>query len=273
MNTPRSCAFGAIRTVVVLFAVTLLAACAASPIVPPAARSELAPTGKLRVGLLVTNPVYVTKDGGPGEIEGIAVDLGRELAKQLGVSFEPIRYRVLAKLLEGVKGDWDVAFIGYDPTRKELVDFTATYLETGNTYLVPVGSSLRTIADVDRPGHRIAVAPRSVQDVFLTRNLKRAEVVRSNLTEAFALLSAGKAHAYLGNKVTLGGWVAKKPEFRLLDGSVFSVQQALAVAKGRPAGTAYAKQFIEYAKASGLVQQAIERSRLQGLSVAAASAY
>lgn len=273
MNTPRSSMFGTIRTVIALFTVVLLAACATAPTVTPAARSELAPTGKLRVGLLVTNPVFVTKDGEAAEIQGIAVDLGREFAKQLGVAFEPVRYNNLGKLLDGAKGDWDVAFFGYDPTRTKFVDFTATYVEAGNTYLVPVGSSLRTIADVDRPGHRVAVSPRSVQDVFITRNLKHAEVLRMTYSEAFALLNAGKAHAVFGNRVTLGEWVKKRPEFRLLDGSLFSVAQALAVAKGRPAGTAYAKEFIEHAKATGLVQQAIGRSQLQGLSVAAASTY
>lgn len=270
MNTPHS-ALRSIRTSVALLAISLLAACAAAPTVTPSARSELAPTGKLRVGLLVTNPVFVTKDGAGADIQGIAPDLGRELARRLGVPFEPVRYRNLAKLLDGAKGDWDVTFIGYDPSRTKSMDLSATYLQSGNTYLVPVRSNLRDITDVDRPGHRVAVSPRSVQDVFITRNLKHAEVVRTSYTEAFSLMSTGKLHAVFGNRVTLGEWVTKKPEFRLLDGSLFNVEQALAVAKGRPAGTAYAKEFIEYAKASGLVQQAIDRSRLQGLKVAAGS--
>lgn len=218
--------------------------------------------------------MYVTKDGEAAAIQGIAVDLGRELAKQLGVPFEPVRYRNLAKLLDGAKGDWDVAFIGFEPTRAAYMDFTAPYIEVGNSYLVPAASSIRSVGDADRKGVRIAATPRSAQDVFLSRNLKQAEIVRpASIAAGLDLLAASKVHAVVGNRVTLTDWASKKPGLRLVEGSIFNVGQAIAVAKGRPAGTAYAKRFIEYAKASGLVQQAIERSRLQGLSVAAASAY
>lgn len=252
-----------------LLAAAWLSACAAAPTIPSAARSELAPTGKLRVGLLVTNPAFVSKDGTAEQMEGVGVEIGRELAKQLSVAFEPVRYRNVAALIAGAKtGEWDVSPIGVSPERMADMDFTSPYLFGGSRYLVPVGSPLKTIADVDRPGHRVAVAPKSAQDFYLTSNLKHAEVVRTTILPAFDLLKAGKAHAYFSTGPIVSGWVAKRPEFRVVEGSVRLGGSALAVAKGRPAGTAYAKEFIEHVKASGLVKQAIERTELQGVSVA-----
>lgn len=271
MSTLHRWEIRAARTGVTLFAVALLSACAS---MPPTATSEawsqLAPTGKLRVGLLVANPVFVSKDGAPAEMQGVGVEIGRELAKQLNVAFEPVRYKDIASLLDGARsGQWDVAPIGYSPERTADMDFTALYAVGGSRYLVPTGSPIRTVADVDKPGHRITVSVRTVQDTYLTGNLKRAEVVRTKLiSEAFDLLKSGKAHAYFGTEPILSGWVVKRPEFRLVEGRVVTGGAALAVAKGRPAGAAYAKEFIEYAKASGLIQQAIERTGVRGFSVA-----
>jgi polar amino acid transport system substrate-binding protein len=254
-----------------LFALAMLSACATAPTPPSAARSELAPTGKLRVGLLVLNPVFVTKDGPAAEMRGIAVELGRGLAQQLGVAFEPVRYQSIGKMLEGAKTrDWDVAFLGFEPARTANMDFTGAYLEHGNSYLVPAGSQIRTIGDADKSGQRIAVTQRSVQDTYLTGNLKRAELMRvsSMQLEGAELLTSGKVHALSGNRTVLLALAAKVSGSRVLDGNFSVTQHALAVAKGRPAGTAYAKEFIEYAKASGLVQQAIERAGLRGVNVA-----
>lgn len=272
MNALHSFQLGAGRAAVMFFAVALLSACATAPTAPPAARSELAPTGKLRVGLLVQNPVFVTRDGPVGEMRGVAVELSRELARQLGVTFEPVRYDSIAKLIDGAKTrDWDVAFLGFEQERTVFMDFTAAYLELGNSYLVPAGSQILTIGDVDKPGHRVGVTQRSVQDRYLTKSLKQAQLVRisSAGSEGTQLLSTRKAHAVAGNRVVLLELAAKVPGSRVLDGSFSSARHALAVAKGRPAGTAYAKEFIEHAKASGSVQQAIDRAELRGVNVAA----
>ncbi len=261
------------RAAALLFAVAVLAACATAPTVPPAARSELAPTGKLRVGLLVTNPSYVTKDGSAVEMQGIAVDLGRELARQLGVPFEPVRYEAVSRMVDGAKaGAWDVAFLGFEPARSTHMDFTAAYVEIGNSYLVPAGSPIRGIGDVDKPGHRIGVSQRSAQDVFVTQNIKQAQLIRvSSNAESVKLLASGKIHAMVANRTALLSIAERVPGSRILEGSIFSVKQSLGIAKGRPAGTAYAKDFIEHAKASGQVQQAIDRAQLRGVNVAAAA--
>ena len=274
MNAPHSSMLQTGRAAVLLFTVALLSACATAPVAPPAARSELAPTGKLRVGLLVMNPVYVSKVDPAGEWQGIAVDIGRELARQLGVGFEPVGYKFVPDLLKGAKtGEWDVAFIGLDPSRTTDMDFTAAYLEVDNTYLVPADSPIQRVGDADKPGNRIAVTQGATQDLFLTRNLKQAEVVRVSLiqTAGLDLLKSGKVHALAGNHQVLMQLAAKIPGTRVAEGSLYGTPQALAVAKGRPAGAAYAREFIEYVKASGVLQRAIQRAQLLGVTVAASA--
>jgi len=132
------------------------------------------------------------------------------------------------------------------------------------------GSPIKSFGDADKAGHRIVVAQRSITDLYLSKTLKQAELVRVTAVQASAeLLTSGKAHAVVGNHVTLAALSAKVPGSRLLEGSFYGTVQALAVAKERPAGSAYAREFIENAKATGLVQQAIQRSNLKGLTVAA----
>jgi polar amino acid transport system substrate-binding protein len=260
-----------LRAAAVLFTFALLSAHATAQTALPAARSELAPGGKLRVGLLVRNPVFVSKDGTAGDMQGIAVDLGRELAKRLGVAFEPVRYQAIEAMLAGAKGrEWDVAFLGFDPARTADMDFSAPYLEVGNTYLVPAGSPIKSFADADKAGYRLVVAQRSITDLHLSKTLKQAELVRVAVVQTSGeLLTSGKAHAVVGNHVTLAAMAEKVPGSRLLEGSFYGTAQALGIAKGRPAGSKYAGEFIENAKATGFVQQAIQRSSLRGLTVAA----
>lgn len=271
MNALHSFYRGAGQAAILLLTVAMASAWAAAPTASPAARSELAPAGKLRVGVLITNPAFIAKDGSPAEMRGVAADLGRELAKQVGASFEPVRYQSIAKLVDGAKaGEWDVAFLGFEAERAAWMDYSAPYLEIGNSYLVLAGSSLRTVKDVDGPGIQIGITERSVQERYLTRNLKQAKLVplASAPREGPALLSSGKIQAIAGNRVSLAETASKVPGARILEGTFDPARHALGVAKGRPAGTAFAKDFIEHAKASGLVQQAIDRAALQGVNVA-----
>jgi len=270
MNKPRFSRRGENLAVAAVLAIVLLTGCAATPTVTPAARTELAPTGKLRVGLLVTNRAYVIKDGPAAEMQGVGVDLGRELARQLNTAFEPVRYRNVAALLDGArKGEWDVAPIGYSAERTGEMDFTGLYTVGRNRYLVPADSAIQTVADVDDSKHRITVIARSVQATHLETHLKRAAVIRTKtFSEALEHLASGKAHAYFASEATLSNWVATRPAFRIAEGSVIAGGNALAIAKGRPAGRAYANEFIEYVKASGWLQQAIERNGQDGVIVA-----
>src|SRR5712691_8376927 len=147
-----------IRIATMSFAALLLSSCATTPQAPSAARSELAPTGKLRVGINVQNFLLVNKERSGGEYSGIAVDLGRELGKSLGVPVELVAFETAGKLADTVKsGAWDVAFLGNEPARANEIAFSAAYLESEAGYLVPAGSPIRTIAEVDREGVRVAV--------------------------------------------------------------------------------------------------------------------
>jgi polar amino acid transport system substrate-binding protein len=216
--------------------------------------------------------VYVTRDDGSNKLQGVAPDLGRELAKGLGVEFEAIRYPNIIRMLEGAKaGEWDVAFLGIDPTRAVDIEYASAYMEDDYTYLVGAGSPVQSIGDADRSGHRIVVAQGGVGDLFLSRNLKQAELLRvSEITTAtLELLSSGAADAVVWTRPALLGLSVSLPGSRVVEGRFYGAPLGLAVVKGRPAARAYVTGFVEEAKASGLVQQAIQRANLHGVTAAA----
>jgi len=234
--------------------------------VSAALRSELAPTGKLRVGINYGNFLLVNKD----RASGIAVDLGRELGKRLGVPVELVTYDAAGKLADGVKaGAWDVAFLGAEPQRANEIAFTAAYLEIPATYLVPAGSPIRAIAEVDREGVRIAVAQKSAYDLYLSRNLKHAQLLRAEgIQGSYDLFVAQKLEVLSGLKPRLATDAEKLPGSRVLEGQFTAVQQAIGTPKSREAGAKYLREFAEDAKASGLVAEVIARHAVRGVSVA-----
>ncbi|MHB8534986.1 MAG: transporter substrate-binding domain-containing protein [Sulfuricaulis sp.] len=253
------------------FTLVLFSDGAASPNAPAQARHALAPTGKLRVGLILANPVLVTKDAASGELRGVAVDLGKNLALRLGVAFEAVGYPTVAKLVESAKAnEWEVAFLAFDPARTAEMDFSAPYMEVDNTYLVPANSRITNISEIDRPGIRVAVPEKSAPDLFLSRSLKNAVLVRGKGGAAAALeiLRSGQADAFAENRQLLTAVSARLPGSRVLKGRFSAVQHAVAVTKGRAAGIAYVRRYVEEIKASGLVQQAINRASLVGVNVA-----
>ena len=161
------------------FAGAWLSSCATVPVVPPGARSELAPTGKLRAAINFGNPVLAQKDPATGEPRGVSVDLARELGRRLGVPVVLVTFDAAGKVFDALKtGSWDIAFMAIDPARAAEIVFTAPYVVIEGTYLVPADSALRTIEDVDRDGVRVAVGNKSAYDLYLTRTLKRAQLVR-----------------------------------------------------------------------------------------------
>jgi polar amino acid transport system substrate-binding protein len=207
------------------------------------ARSELAPTGTLRVALNMSNFLLTATDPATGEPSGIAADLGRELGQRLGVPVVLLPYPNPGELADAAPtGVWDVGFIGAEPQRAHAIDFTAAYVEIEATYLVPPGSPLQTIADVDRPGIRIAAPARSAYELYLSRTLQHAQLVREQGAEnAFA---------------------------RFVEGRFTAVQQAAGTPKGHPAGARYLCTFIEDIKATGLVARTIAKHNVRGLTVA-----
>src|SRR5438034_2193481 len=259
-----------IRLATMSFAALLLSSCVMTPQVPSAARSELAPTGKLRVGINLQNFLLVNKDHADGQDGGIAVDLGRELGRRLGVPVELVAFDTAGKLADAVKsGAWDVAFLGKEPTRANEIAFSEAYLEIEAGYLVPAGSPLRTIADVDREGVRVAVNAKSAYDLYLTRNLQRAKLHRAPTVDAsYELFVADKLDVLAGLKPRLVMDAEKLPGSRVLEGRFSAVQQAIGTPQGRPSGAKYLREFAEDAKASGFVAKAIEKHAVRGVSVA-----
>jgi polar amino acid transport system substrate-binding protein len=249
----------------------LLIGCAGISAAPtPEARQTLAPTGALRVGLQVGSPHNVVRDSATGEMKGVGYDLGKELAGRLGVPFEPVLYPSVGALLDGGKsGAWDVAFVGFSPARAKEWDFTALHLEIEFGYLVPSGSSIATMADVDRPGIRVAVQEKSQPDVFISRTLKNAVLVRaSSLDGTLEMLKSGRADVIFSIKPSLFEASNQLPGSRVLDGRPGIDPHAMVIPKGRDPGVAYARQFIENAKSEGIVKSGIERAGIRGAVVA-----
>jgi len=203
-------------------------------------------------------------------MKGVGFDLGKELARRLGVPFEPVLYPSIGALLEsGKSGGWDVAFIGFSPARAKEWDYAAVHLEVEFGYLIPGGSSISTMADVDRPGIRVAVQERSLPDIFISRTLKNAVVVRvSSNVGTLEMLKSGRADVVFSIKPTLFEMSNQLIGSRVLDGRPGIDPHAMAMPKGRDLGVAYARRFIEDAKSEGLVKAAIERAGLRGVVVA-----
>jgi polar amino acid transport system substrate-binding protein len=250
------------RAAVLLLAGLLLSSCATVPTAPPGARSELAPTGKLRAAINFGNPVLAQKDPATGEPRGVSVDLARELGRRLGVPVVLVTFDAAGKVFDALKKDaWDIAFLAIDPTRAAEIAFTAPYVVIEATYVVPADSPLRTIEDVDRDGVRVAVGNKSAYDLYLTRTLKRAQLVRVPTSPAaIDVFLKHKLEAAAGVKQPLLQVAKTNPNVRVMDGRFMVIEQAMGTPKGREAGARYLREFIEEMKASGFVARGLERS-------------
>jgi polar amino acid transport system substrate-binding protein len=233
--------------------------------------SELAPTGTLRAAINMGNFLLVTGKSPSGDPRGVAPDMAHEIAARLGVPVAYVPYARPGELADAAGTDvWDIGLIGAEPQRAEKIAFTPAYVEIEATYLVPAGSPLQRIADVDRPGVRIAVTARSAYDLWLERNVRGARLVRANSGDAaFRQFVDDKLDAYAGLRPGLLSLAEKLPGSRILDGKFTAVQQAIGTARRNEAGAAFLRDFVEEAKASGLVARLIERHGVTGrLSVA-----
>ena len=262
MNALNRSAGRAGLAAVLLLAAALLASCATVPTVPPKARSELAPTGKLRAAINFGNPVLAQRDQASGEPRGVSVDLAGELARRLGVPVELVTYNSAGKVFEALKtGAWDIAFLAIDPARATEIAFTAPYVIIEGIYLVPADSPLRRIQDIDREGVRVAVGNKSAYDLYLTRTLKRAQLVRvPTSAEALDVFLKDKLEAAAGVKQPILQFAKIHPNVRVIDGRFMVIEQAMGTPKGREAGLLYLREFIEEMKASGFVARGLEKS-------------
>jgi polar amino acid transport system substrate-binding protein len=240
----------------------------------PAAVAALAPTGALRAAINLSNFLLVTGRDDDGLPTGVSPDMARELARRVGVDIELKGYRSPGDLADdAVRDAWDVGNIGAEPARAETIAFTGAYCEIECTYLVPPGSPIAAIDDVDQPGRRLASAPRAAYDLWLERNLRHAELVRSpGLGGSFDLFVNDGLDALAGLRPALIKDAERLPGSRVLDGKFSSVQQAMGTPSGRDgAGIMYLRAFVEEMKASGFVADRIAAHGVVGLIVAAAS--
>jgi polar amino acid transport system substrate-binding protein len=233
-------------------------------------KNELAPTGKIRIGLNYQNFLLVLGDAPDGSPQGIAPDLGRELARRAGLPLEFVRFGTAGQLADAVKaGSWDVAFLGNEPARANDIAFSAAYLEIPVTFLVPAASKIRTIAEVDADGVRIAVSEKSAYDLYLTRSLKRAKLVRvQGIDASFRHFVDERLEVLAGLKPRLVTDAEALPGSRVLDGQITGVQQSVGTHKARSSAAAFLRDFVEEIKRSGFVARTIEKHKVRGVTVA-----
>ena len=233
-------------------------------------RAQLAPTGVLRAGINLSNFLLVTGRSDSGDPTGVAPDMAREIAAALGVPVKYVTFKSPGELGDQVGKDvWDIGLIGAEPQRAEKIQFTAAYVEIEATYMVPEGSPIKSIADVDRKGVRIAVSARSAYDLWLVNNIRNATLVQvSGLDAAYEKFMSDRLEVLAGLRPGLLKDVEKAPGLRILDGKFTAVQQAVGTAKPKVEGAAFLADFVEKAKKSGMVQGFIDRHKVKGLSVA-----
>jgi polar amino acid transport system substrate-binding protein len=252
---------------VLAIAAVLLAGCAGPAVAPtPEVRLALAPTGKLRVGVYPGSPTSMVKDAASGETRGVTYELGRELAARLGVPFEPVVFPRVAEVIEGLKsGRADVTFTNATPVRAKDLDFTPPLLAIEQGFLVPAGSALVKVAEVDQPGRRVGVSAGSSSESILGPQLKHATLVRApTLKEALEMLSSGKLDAFATNKAILSELSDQLLGSRILEGRFGLEHMALGIPKGRGQAAAYVSKFAEDAQAEGLIQKFAQRAGVRG---------
>jgi polar amino acid transport system substrate-binding protein len=238
--------------------------------VPASLRPEIAPTGVLRAGVNFGNPVIAQKDPAGGAPRGVGPELARELARRLGVELAYVTYDTAGKMADAVKqGAWDVAFLAGDPERAGEIAFSAPYVQIEGTYMVRKDSKLRRIGDFDREGLRIAVGSKTAYDLYLSRTMKNAGLVRcaSSLAAIDEFLSK-HLDAVAGVKNPLVAAAAKNASLRVIEGNFMVIGQACGVPRGREAAARYLSAFIEEAKASGFVADALRASGVTDATVA-----
>ena len=234
------------------------------------AKAELASTGVLRAGINLSNFLLVTGRSANGDPEGVSPDMARAIADRLGVPVRYVSFKSPGELADQAGNNvWDIGNIGAEPQRAEKITFTAAYCEIEATYMVPAGSPITAIADVDKKGVRIAVSARSAYGLWLENNIKNATLVQvAGLDAAFNKFVDDKLDVLAGLRPGLLKDIEKLPSARILDGKFSAVQQAVGTARANSAGAKFLSDFVEEAKRSGLVARLIEKHKVKGLSVA-----
>ena len=241
---------------------------------PAALVAELAPTGKLRAAINFDNPLLASRDPATGEAGGVSVELARELACRLGLDVDYVPYFAAGKVIEGVKaGVWDICFLAIDPVRAEQILFTPPYVVIEGAYLVPEASPIRDNAEVDRPGVRVLVSSGSAYDLFLSRTIRHATIVRTTAAkDVVDQFVAQKLDVAAGVRPALAEDARRHEGLRLLPGRFMAIHQAMGCPRGRDKGARHLFDFVEEMKATGFVARSLAANRIEGASVAPAAA-
>ena len=257
----RRAAFVSALTLALVVAIGIVGQQKANAQTPDSRVADLVRAGKLRAGVGVVAPHWAIKDPQTGEVRGVAVDIARALARRLGIELVAVEYPSPPAVLGGLKDSaWDIGFLAIDPSPRDCCRLLSLVsLQIDATYLVPDGSSIRNVTDADQPGVRIAVTSKSVEEIVLSRSLKRAELRSvATISAGFDLLRAGNADVLAAPRPALLPLSSRLPGSRVLADRFHAALGAMAVPKGQTARLAYIAEFVEEAKASGLVQRAIE---------------
>ena len=231
--------------------------------VPPDVVKDFAPTGTLRVAINLGNSVLAQTDKTTGKPRGISVDLAGELGRRLGLTPQLHHLRCRRQGVRGAQGSgaWDVAFLAVEPARAAEIAFTAPYVIIEGNYMVPKDSALRTVADVDREGVRIAVATGSAYDLYLSRTLKHAQLVRAPTGDAaMEMFVADKLEVSAGVRQPIVAFASRNPNLRVIEGRFMEIGQAMGIPKGRDIAARYLRSFVEEMKAQGFVADALKRN-------------
>jgi len=239
----------------------------------PALASDLAATGTLRAVYLGNNPAQAVRDAASGEIRGASADLARELGRRIGVPVTMIPSASPQSVIDAVsKGEADIGFVAYAPSRTGTVAFSQTYMLVRQSFLVPDDSSIRSVADIDQPGRRIGGGKGDSITLFLARTLKQATLVETDNTPADTKrkFANREIDAFGANRQRLTNLAAELPGYRLLPDNIFDVPQTIIVSKDKPDALAEINRFIDDARTSGLLAAAIEKSGIPGVAPAPA---
>lgn len=227
-----------------------------------AAIADLAPDGTIKAAINLGNSVLAQRDQATGALGGVSVDIATELGRRLQVPVELVPFESAGSVAGAASmGAWTIAFLAIDPARAVDIDYTTPYVVIEATYVVPADSELRTIAEVDRQGVRIAVSNNSAYDLYLKRHIRHATLVRAaSPAESLAMFLQDRLEAAAGVRQPLERFATEHPGLRVLEGRFTGIEQAMCVPKGRGAGVDCLQRFLDDVKTSGFVADGLRKS-------------
>lgn len=235
--------------------------------------SSFAPTGTLRVGINLGNPILAGENSTTRQLQGITIDIAREIGQRTGLPVELIPFKTAGNTVDAVKtGDIDLVFVAIDPIRGADISYTPPYIQIEGAYMVKVSSPITANEQVDVVGNEIVVGKGSAYDLFLTREIKKASLLRAASSQAVVDdFMSGKGNIAAGVKQQLESDAKRYAGLRMLPGRFMVINQAIGIPKARPeyeSTTAYLSEIISQLKQSGFVAQAMQRHQIEGAKVA-----